>query len=260
MSGTIGLAPGGKSRRVYLLLRDSLTAGAHADGAALPGETRLAAEYGVSRATVRKVLAALEDEGLIKRDQTGAVRGHVAEAPLDADFTKLIPQLEQIGHETTARLLSFTYDIAPPHVAEQMAIDPSERCQTAIRVRYYKDRPMSYLTTYVPERIARNYTETDLASSPLYALLERSGVEVESAHQSVTATLARADVAEALSVATGAPLLSLRRIVRDREGRGVEYLQALYLPETFRLEMTLNRVGQGESREWRPVMGTSATE
>ena len=64
MSGTIGLAPGGKARRVYLLLRDSLTAGPHADGAALPGVTRHAAEYGVSRATVRKVLAALEDEGL----------------------------------------------------------------------------------------------------------------------------------------------------------------------------------------------------
>lgn len=249
------LSPGGKSGRIYLLLRDSVTIGDYSDGRALPSETRLAEEYGVSRATVRKAIAALEKEGLIQRADGRAARSPGLTAPIAADFTNLIPQLKQMGQKTTARLLSFTYDAAPPQIAEQMGLDSDEQFQIAIRVRYFNERPMSHLTTYVPERIARHYTEADLASSPLYALLERSGVAVESAHQLVTATLATAEVAEALSVAPGAPLLSLRRIVRDKLGQGVEYLSALYLPDAFRLEMTFGRVGRGSRRQWRPVMG-----
>ena len=90
-----------------------------------------------------------------------------------------------------------------------------------------------------------------------FRLLERSGVTVDSAHQSVTATLAAPDVADALGVSVGAPLLSLRRVVRDADGRGVEHLAALYRPELFRLEMTLSRVGTDDSRHWEPVIGAS---
>ena len=127
--------------------------------------------------------------------------------------------------------------------------------QTAVRVRLSDGQPFSHLTTHVPEDIASNYDEADLATQPLFRLLERSGVEVDGAHQSVTATLAAPEVAEALDVSVGSALLSLRRVVRDAEGRGVEHLSALYRPDLFRLEMTLTRVGAGEARHWEPVIG-----
>jgi GntR family transcriptional regulator len=85
-------------------------------------------------------------------------------------------------------------------------------------------------------------------------LLERSGVTVESAQQSVTATLAAPEVAAALGVSVGSPLLSLRRVVRDSAGQAVEYLAALYRADLFRLEMTLNRVGVDDKRHWEPVI------
>ncbi|MEL6426022.1 MAG: UTRA domain-containing protein, partial [Pseudomonadota bacterium] len=103
--------------------------------------------------------------------------------------------------------------------------------------------------------IARTYDETDLASQPLFRLLERTGVKVDGAQQSVTAALAAPDVADALAVSVGSPLLSIRRTVWDASGRGVEYLAALYRPDLFRLEMTLSRVGTGEARHWEPVIG-----
>ena len=82
-------------------------------------------------------------------------------------------------------------------------------------------------------------------------------MQVESAYQTVTATLATPDVAEALGLAVGAPLLALKRVVRDSSGRGVEHLSALYRPDMFRLEMTLSRVGAGDARHWEPVIGAS---
>ena len=50
-------------------------------------------------------------------------------------------------------------------------------------------------------------------------------------------------------------MLSLRRVVRDLNGNGVEYLSGLYRPDMFRLEMPLTRVGEGKARHWEPAIG-----
>ncbi|MDU8946262.1 GntR family transcriptional regulator [Ovoidimarina sediminis] len=256
------LPEGGKARMVYLSLRDEISNGDFTEGALLPGENRLAEAFGVSRITVRRALDALAAEGWIKK-RTGA--GSVVlprpdgDTRIAANFATLMPQLVEMEHRTTARLLSFSYGPAPDGVASALGLAKRSTVQTAVRVRYADEQAFSHLTTHVPETIARNYGETDLATQPLFRLLERSGVLVESAYQSVTATLAAPDVADALGVSVGAPLLSLRRVVRDAEGRGVEHLSALYRPELFRLEMRLTRVGAGEARHWEPVIGAAET-
>ena len=45
-------------------------------------------------------------------------------------------------------------------------------------------------------------------------------------------------------------------VVRDATDRAVEHLTALYRPDRFQLEMQLARVGEGDGRHWRPVVGT----
>ncbi|MBU2357649.1 MAG: GntR family transcriptional regulator, partial [Alphaproteobacteria bacterium] len=239
-----GLPEGGKARRVYLHLHEEITRGLHAPGTVLPGEQKLAATLGVSRVTVRRALDALEADGLIARR---AGSGTTVCAPrtqrtMAADFSTLMPQLVEMGQNTTARLLSFSYGTAPVSVARALGIDAQARVQAAVRLRLAEGEPFSHLTTWVPEQIAQNYTEAELATTPLFRLLERSGVKVDEAQQTISATLASPDVAEVLNVSIGAPLLTLDRVVRDAQGQGVEYLSALYRPDMFRLEMTLNHV------------------
>lgn len=257
-----GLPEGGKARRVYLQLLNDITSGTYPSGTVLPGEQKLAALLDVSRVTVRRALDTLEAEGLIDR-RAGAgttVRSPSARPSMAADFTNLMPQVVQMGHETTARLLSFSYGVPPAAVAEAMKIAREATVQTAVRLRLVEEQPFSHLTTYVPEAIAQNYTEAELATTPLFRLLERSGVEVETAEQSVSATLASPEVAGHLGLSVGAPLLSLNRVVRDAEGRGVEYLAALYRPDMFKLEMKLSRVGAGDARHWEPVVNAGRAE
>jgi GntR family transcriptional regulator len=249
---------GDKARRVYLLLREEISNGDFTAGTLLPGENRLAETFDVSRVTVRKALEALAADGWIeKRLGAGSV---VLERPaedqtLAADLASLMPQIVEMDRATTARLMAFSYGTAPAYVAKALNLAQDAKVQRAVRVRSAGERPFSYLTTYVPEDIARSYDETDLASQPLFRLLERTGVRIDGAKQSVTAALATPDVADALAVSEGSPLLSLRRTVWDASGRGVEYLAALYRPDMFRLEMTLSRVGTGDARHWEPVIG-----
>lgn len=254
------LPEGGKARRVYLLLRDQIAQGEPGVGAALPGEQKLAEMHDVSRVTIRRALQSLAADGLIEK-RSGAGSIVTAQAPragIAANMATLIPQIVQMGTGTTARLLAFSYGPPPPAAGSALGLAADAKVQTATRVRYQDGKPFSHLTTHVPEDIARNYSEADLATTPLFQLLERGGVSVDSAEQSVSATLAAPDVAEALEISVGTALLSLTRIVRDANGRGVEYLSALYRPDMFRLEMELARVGDGGARHWEPVIGGDA--
>lgn len=60
---------GPRSRRIHETLREQITSGALPSGSRLPSHIELAASYGVAPMTVRQVLALLEDEGLVSREQ-----------------------------------------------------------------------------------------------------------------------------------------------------------------------------------------------
>lgn len=247
---------GAKAERIYLVLHDEILRGELPVGSLLPSENRLAEKYGVSRVTVRNALEKLSVEGLIDRRAGSGTRicgPSVPQTAISADFATLMPQLVQMGQETTAQLLSFSYVEPPAPIAEALRLAPDAMVQRAVRLRRISDKPFSHLTTHVPQDIAQGYSEADLANTPLFRLLERSGVVVDHARQSITATLAGPDVAETLEVSVGTALISLVRVVYDESGRGIEHLSALYRPDRFRLDMTLNRVGKADEREWAPA-------
>jgi GntR family transcriptional regulator len=245
-----------KARQVYLLLRDRIASGRLSDGGALPGEQALAAEHGVSRVTVRRALAELEREGLVSRRRGAGtfVLGDCGAKPIVADISDVLANLVAMGRETAVRLLEFGYREAPAQVASALNLKPRERVQFSVRVRLIDGLPFSYLVTHVPERFGVTYTESDLASRPLLALLERTGVKVERATQDVTATLASPDVAAALDVETGSPLIGLTRTVFAANGAGVEHLNALYRPDRYTLRMEMRRKVSAGVRRWSAVL------
>jgi GntR family transcriptional regulator len=244
-----------KARRIYLLLRERILNGALEPGSRLPGELSIAAEYGISRVTVRRALDTLARDGLIdRRPGSGTfVREGNSVQPIVADLSNVLSHLVEMGRRTSVRLLSFAYVNPPESVAGSLGLESGERTQRSIRVRLIDGAPFSYLVTHVPERIGVTYSEADLASTPLLGLLERSGIVVNEASQSIGATLAGPDVAEALGLEIGSPLLSLTRVVWDPSSKGVEHLHALYRPDRYSFHMDLVRTGADGARRWNPV-------
>lgn len=256
MKETSAQAVGGmKAHRIFLLLKDAILSGRLAPGDKLPGELKLAEQHGVSRVTVRRAMEALREDGLVaRRPGVGTV---VRDQPMDATVTasvaNLLPNMVQMSEASHVRLLEFAY-VAPSGVLrERLGLEAGERVQRSVRVRSTRGVPFSYLVTHVPERIALNYNEADLADTPLFALLERSGVRIGQARQTLSATLADQEVADALDVPVGSALISLTRIVYDQDGRGVEHLDALYRPDRYRFQIELTRAGEEASRYWQPM-------
>lgn len=245
-----------KYHQIYLLLKDAIERGQFEPGACLPGELALSNEHQVSRITVRRAMAALAEEGLVQRRAgVGTVvvprKGEISQ--ITADVSNLLPNFVRMSKESSIRLLEFAYRPASAAVAARLKLAPRERVQYSIRVRSMQGDPFSYLVTQVPESVARTYNEAELSTTSLFVLLERGGVKLDHATQTISAVLATQEMADALDVSIGAPLIALRRVVFDVHGQGIEHLDAFYRPDRYRIEVDLGRAGEARSRYWTPL-------
>jgi GntR family transcriptional regulator len=249
-----------KAKQVYLILRDRILSGALGHGAKLPTENELAKYYGVSRVTIRRALGELSRERLIERRRSAGTRVIYRPAPVavTADISGVLANIADMGRRSAVKLLAFDYIAASGAVADALGVGSDVLLQRSIRVRSIDRVPFSFLTTHVPESVAVTFTEQELASRPLLELLERAGVKVEQARQRISAGLATPDVARALEVRAGSPLIELVRVVFDQSGRAVEHLHALYRPDRYAFEMDLVRSGAKEMRSWAPVVRNDA--
>ena len=240
--------------KVYLLLKQRLASGEYAHDEPMPGENALAAEYGVSRLTIRRSLETLEDEGLIRRRQG---RGTFAEPPTAAghaaDIDALMAHLDRMGMQTQVRLLDLQVVPASTQVAERLELAAGDPVSRAVRVRSHDNMPFSYLTTHVPQEIARRIAPKLLGSRSLLAIFRDLGIEVARAEQSISATLAEPAAAQALDIPVGSALLSLHRLVRDANGQPVEWLHALYRPDRFEYRMHMQAHDTYGEPTWQPA-------
>ncbi len=245
-----------KYHHIYLLLKDAIERGQFAPGDSLPGELVLSEQHEVSRITVRRAMAALAQEGLVRRRVgVGTVvaprKSDVAR--ITADVSNLLPNFVRMNKSSSIRLLEFAYRIPSPAIASKLKLSAREQVQYSVRVRSMNGQPFSYLITHVPQSIAQTYNEADLANTSLFVLLERGGVKLDHATQTISAVLATQAMADALGTSVGAPLIALERVVFDRDGRGVEHLEAFYRPDRYQIQVDLGRAGQAQSRYWQPL-------
>ncbi|MEH3086611.1 MAG: GntR family transcriptional regulator [Xylophilus ampelinus] len=233
-------------QQVRLILRERLRHGAYGRNLPLPGERQLAEEFGVARVTVRSALARLEEEGLVVRLRgKGTLPGpQLAEVPRHLRLRGgLLDNIVSMGLRTKVAVLERALVPAPPRAAEALGLAPGERVLKVVRVRKFKGQPIAYTEVFLPADLAPALERPTLLEMPMLVALERHGVQIASAEQTLGAALADLPVAGALRVLPGTPLLRVSRIAKDAAGRPVQSLTGLYHPERYEYHMRLSRVG-----------------
>lgn len=238
--------------QVAVILRDRILSGAHGEGERLPSEAELCESFGVSRITAKRAMDELASEGLVTRSRGRGtiVAAGAAIAPFEVSVDGWIENISRMGRMTDVRVLEFDYRRAPRAIAQELDLPEGAEVQRSIRVRAHEGRPLSWLETWIPAEVGRSFTVEDLGARPLLHLLERAGARIASARQTITAGLASPQVAQALGVQAGAALLDVRRLVRDTEGRPVEFISILYRPDLYRFAMELTRVAGAGGARW----------
>lgn len=165
-----------KAKQVYLILRDRSLTGAIAFGAKLPTENKLAEVPDVSRVTIHRALGELARDRLIERRRSASTRAiyRPVLVPLIAVISGMLASLADTGRRTAVKLTSFAYVTAEGAVAQLLAVPSNQVLQRSVRVRSVDGEPFSYLSSYVPESISLTFTPQELASRPLFDLMERA--------------------------------------------------------------------------------------
>lgn len=245
-------APTPLYHQIYVILKNKIYDGTFPYQSAVPSEKKICDAFGVSRITAKRALDDLASADLvIRRRGTGTRVSYKAPSPpVQSSVEGLLENLLAMGLKTQVTLLEFDYESAPLHVSEAMNSERDTIVQKAVRVRELEGMPFSYLTTWVPENIGQTYSRQDIAAKPLLLLLERGGIIVSGATQTIAATAADAAAAQALDVDIGSPLLKITRVVFDQTDRVVEYFIGLYRPDRYQFQLHLTRVDGEENKAW----------
>lgn len=224
--------------QIYLVLADGIAAGRYAVGERLPTEEQLTKLFSVSRITVRRAMASLQNAGLIER---GAGRRTVVKLlgkPLKMPMASVISNIAAYGAQTVAKVVEFGYGPAPAFLRERLW-EGGRPVQRAVRIRSQDGQPVMHLTSYVPETLGSSFTRAELGRIPMFQLLTRAGAHISAGEQIVSATLADPVVASRLELKVGAALIDLRTMMLDQQGRAVEYVEMLAPPERLTLRFEL---------------------
>jgi GntR family transcriptional regulator len=223
--------------QLYTMLRDAIASGALQSGSKMPSEIELAATFDVSRNTARRALAELaSEEMVVRRPGRGTVVDYSKQLdPIHAPLTDLMQGLDEVERNTKVTALQINFAIPPVEIAEKFGDSTQELCNLE-RLRNIHNVPYVYYNTWT-RGFERTLTKKKLETNARFELFVEYGIEIARIEQFLSAERANPEVARALTIGTGKPLLKRVRYSYDKDGELVDYLTGLYNPDLFSYKM-----------------------
>lgn len=207
-------------------------------GGRLPTERVLAERWGVARMTVRRAIASLAREGLLRSVQGSGTTRTPGPLQLSVGLRSFADSVAAAGLQPATRLLGFdARAVPPPPAAAFLRLEraPATRLQ---RLRFGDDVPLALEEAWLPSDLVPDLTEERAAGSVYHYLAERSLLP-DSGEESIRAGFPEPDEARLLDMPTGSPVLRLVRRALSG-GRPVEYATAVFPASRYEISFPLN--------------------
>jgi len=246
--------------RYYLLyeyLSGALNDGTIPAGGALPSEPELVTRYKLSRTTVRRALARLEEEGrIIRRRGSGTfARQNRKPVRLHLNLHDFFEDITTLAAQSTTSMLRFEMGAVPASVRE---LQPRLEPQALIIQRIHRAHgaPYALTTAYVPERIGRKIKKSSLNRTHLVTVIDQLGPRSTKTEYTTSAVAADAIAAKRLDVPLGTPLLRTRAVLTDSHNQLHSVIESLCRPDRFSLRANYERnPNRNSSSRWRLKRG-----
>ncbi len=225
-------------KRLKSAIETAILSNAVKAGAVLPGERVLAEALSLSRVTIRKALALLEEEGFLNRR-------HGFKTEVGSRVEKSLSTLTSFSEDILARGLTpgciwLSKQISRPSPTEMMALGVAGNSHILRmkRIRTADGVPIAVETSTVPVRFIPS---ASLVGDSLYEALQARGFLPQRAVQRMRSRAASAEDAQYLHCEAGAPLLMTERRCFLGDGQIVEYCESRYKGDVYDFVFELTR-------------------
>jgi GntR family transcriptional regulator len=201
-------------RQIKTLITRSLVSGEWRPGDPIPSELELADRYSVSQGTVRKAVSELAEERLLVRQQgKGTFVASYAGERSQFPFLRVTPDAGPL-QELTAELLDLQR-VRDPASARVLGLAAGSGIYVLTRILALNGKPACYEEVRLPAPRFKGLTRAVVEQHEcmLYSMYEtRFGVRMLQAEECVRAVPAPREVASALHLPLGLPMLQIERI------------------------------------------------
>lgn len=227
--------------QVFGILRQRIVDGVYAVGDQLATEDVLADEFDVSRATVRQAVGELVSQGLVTRKQG---RGTFVQGGADpGQHKRIVGDLSDLilgMRSTELRHIELEHDV-PVSPRIRKLLNTEEPTGSVIRrVRAMNGEIFAYTVQHLAPAFAGYVTKEELEELGLLTLLERKGVRLGRATQSIRAQLADPAVANRLEVGMASAILYAERLLTSEDGSPVEFVEGWYRGDAYEWRSTFS--------------------
>jgi DNA-binding GntR family transcriptional regulator len=225
---------------VYERLYNAIATGMYKPGEQIPKETKLAAEFEVSRNTLRQALTILCEDGIIYSVQGSGnfVSPHYEHVPKGMEkldnllFSAALVDCDEI------RIL---YNSAVPAkvVREKMSLTVSDITLHSNNIYYHQGTPIAHAYMEIPQWVIAELG-IDLSSEESISglLHERLFEKAVTSAARITFTLAEEQTCEYLMVDQGTPLIFIEEVLYSGDGKAAALCKYYLLPAYYRVDIT----------------------
>jgi len=213
-------------REIARSIMQRLELGAWKPGEAIPSETRLKEEFGVAIGTIRKAVDELVAQGILLRQQGRGT--FVATHNRDRQLFRFFHIERQDGYKEypDVQLTGFERIQLSREVADKLALHEGDRAVRLRNTLSLEGKAVMIEDITLPESLFPRMTEKKLRERPntLYKLYQDEyRISVVRTAQRLSAGVAPRDVARALDLPAGLPVLVIRRVAFAYHDKPVEF-------------------------------------
>jgi GntR family transcriptional regulator len=212
---------------LYAQVREQLTEriarGQWQPGELLPSETEIAAELGVSQGTVRKALDDMTAANLLVRRQGRGT--YVARHDEDRILFRFFKVLRDDGRRQfpASRVLDVRQGTVEPAERQRLGLTPGATVIRIMRVRSLGEGPIAAERIVLPGSLFAALLGSEIPNNLYDLYANRFGITVAGAREEIKAAAASEEVAAALDLPSGTPVLAVDRVAVALDGRVVEW-------------------------------------
>lgn len=224
-------------RQIVEWLKTEISVGTFQTGSQLPPEAEIAARFGVNRHTVRRAIAALTSEGILRADQGRGT--FVAATPLSYPLGPRTRFSEIVSGQNKApegRLIGSSIGEADTFLAAELEVPAGTPLIRLEALRTADGVPMIVATSWFEQgrvpALVQDYAET----GSITKALNRAGITDYARKESrITAEPASGPDALHLGLAPGQPVLVVESVNLDPNGRPIQYTRARMAADRMQL-------------------------